>query len=159
MRDSEKGAKVPEFLRESLEAAQERLEAFEGDAQKVLKDLVQKGRESRKEITMLVQRLSKQDWRMDDLRGRFGMLRAQGKERAQELRGRAEGFRAEAMEKLEDLQSKTITFLGVATREQVEELSAELERLAKRLDQSTAKKSPAGKKAPGKKAAKRSAER
>jgi polyhydroxyalkanoate synthesis regulator phasin len=160
MRDSEKGAKVPEFMRESLEAAQERLEAFEGDAQKLLKDLVQKGRESRKEITVLVQRLSKQDWRMDDLRGRFGKLRAQGKERAQELRGRAEGFRTDAMEKLEDLQSKAITFLGVATREQVEELSAELERLARRLDQSVAKKTAVGKSAPAaKKSSKRSAGR
>jgi hypothetical protein len=149
MRDSDKAVKVPEFLRESLESAQERLDAFEGDAQRVLKDLVQKGRESRKEITVLLQRLSKQDWTMGDLRGRFGRLRAQGKERAHELRGKAEGFRAEAMERLEELQSKAITFLGVASREQVEELSAELERLAKRLEQppKAAKKAPVTKKA------------
>ena len=148
---SEKNAKVPEFLRESLEAAQARLEVFEDEAQKVVKDLMQKGRESRRELTDLLQRVSKQDWtRMDDLRGRFGKLRAQGKERAHELRGRADTFRTDAMEKLEDLQSKAITFLGVATREQVEELSAELERLARRLErpgkQTTARKPAAAKK-------------
>ena len=150
MQTSDKNGKVPEFLKEPLEAAQARLEAFEEEAQKVVKDLMQKGRESRKEIAVLIQRLSKQDWNMDDLRGRFGKLRDQGKERAHELRGRAEHFRTDAMEKLEDLQSKAITFLGVATREQVEELSAELERLARRLErpgkQTTARKPAAAKK-------------
>jgi hypothetical protein len=160
MRQSaEKSPKVPEFLRESLVAAQERLEAFEGDAQKVLKDLVQKGRESRREITDLVQRLSRQDWRMDELRGRFGKLRAQGTKRANELRGRAETFRTDAMERLEELQTKAISFLGVATREQVEDLSAELERLSKRLDQAAGKPAPRKPPAAGKKPSKRSAQR
>jgi hypothetical protein len=33
-----------------------------------------------------------------------------------------------------DLQSRAVSFLGVATREQVEELSKELDRLARRID-------------------------
>lgn len=126
--------KVPEFLREPLEAAQARLAEFEEEAQKVFKDLVQKGKASRKDVAELVHRLSKQDWHMDELKDRVARLREQGMERAQELRGRAESFRSEAMEKLEDLQAKAVAFLGVATREQVEELSSELERLARRLD-------------------------
>ena len=126
--------KVPEFLREPLEHAQARLAEFEEEAQKVFKDLMQRGKESRKDVTVLVQRLSKQDWKMGELKGRVTKLREQGMERAQELRGRAESFRSEAMEKLEELQTKAVAFLGVATREQVEELSRELERLARRLD-------------------------
>ena len=126
--------KVPEFLREPLEAAQARLAEFEEEAQKVFKDLMQKGKESRKDVAILVQRLSKQDWNMDELKGRVTKLRDQGMERAQELRGRAESFRSDAMERLEELQTKAVAFLGVATREQVEELSKELERLARRLD-------------------------
>jgi polyhydroxyalkanoate synthesis regulator phasin len=126
--------KVPEFLREPLEAAQARLADFEEEAQKVFKDLMQKGKESRKDVAVLVQRLSKQDWKMDELKDRVTKLREQGMERAQELRGRAESFRSEAMEKLEELQTKAVAFLGVATREQVEELSKELERLARRLE-------------------------
>ena len=109
-------AKVPEFLREPIEAAQARLEAFEEEAQKVFKDLVQKGRESRKDFAELVQRLSKQDWAMGDLRDRVSKLREHGMERAQELKGRAETFRADALERLEELQTKTVAFLGVATR-------------------------------------------
>ncbi len=131
---STNGMKVPEFLREPIEAAQARLMEFEEEAQKVFKDLLQKGKESRKDIADLVQRLSKQDWHVEELRGRVSKLREQGMERAQELRGRAESFRADAMERLEDLQTKAVAFLGVATREQVEALSHELERISRRLD-------------------------
>jgi polyhydroxyalkanoate synthesis regulator phasin len=134
MPDNQRNPRVPEFLREPLEAAQARLEAFEEEAQKVFKDLVQKGRASRKDFAELVQRLSAQEGYMDELRGRMGKLKTQGKERAQALRGKAETFRSDAMERLEDLQGKAITFLGVASREQVEELSRELDRLVKRLD-------------------------
>ena len=126
--------KVPEFLREPIEAAQARLEAFEEEAQKVIHDLMQKGRESSKDFADLVQRLSKQDWHIDELRERVEKLRVQGMERAHELRGRAETFRAEALERLEELQAKAVAFLGVATRDQVLELSHELEKLSKRLE-------------------------
>jgi hypothetical protein len=146
MPESQRNPKVPEFLREPLEAAQARLESFEEEAQKVFKDLVQKGRASRKDFADLVQRLSKQDWNMDDLRGRFGKLREQGKERATEWRGKAEHFRSDAVDRLENLQTKAISFLGVASREQVLELSRELDRLARRLDRGTNGK-PAAKKA------------
>ena len=131
---TDKSMKVPEFLREPLEAAQARLVEFEEEAQKVFKELMQKGKESRKDVTELVQRLSRQDWRLDELKDRVTKLRAHGMERANELKDRAETFRAEAMERLEDLQTKAVAFLGVATREQVEELSRELERLAKKID-------------------------
>ena len=131
---------MPEFL-QPLQAAQARLVEFEEEAQKVFKELMHKGKESRKDVAELVQRLSKQDWRMDELKDRVTRLRVHGMERANELKDRAETFRAEAMEKLEDLQTKAVAFLGVATREQVEELSRELERLAKRIDKgSRAKK-------------------
>ncbi len=126
--------KIPEFLREPIEAAQARLVEFEEEAQKVFKELMQKGKESRKDVAELVQRLSKQDWSVGELKGHVTRLRVQGMERASELRGRAETFRADAMEKLEDLQTKAVAFLGVATREQVEELSREIEKLARRIE-------------------------
>ncbi len=138
--------KVPEFLREPLEAAQARLEAFEDEAQRVWKELMQKGKESRKDIGVLVQRLQKQDWYLPelqkrieklDLQKRLEKLRETGAERAGEWRGRAETFRAEAMERLVELQSKAVRFLGVATREQVEELSREIERLVRSLEKRT----------------------
>src|SRR6266702_3394082 len=75
---------------------------------------------------------------------------AEFEEGAHELRGKAESFRSEAMEKLEELQAKAVAYLGVATREQVLELSRELERLSRRLEKS-------GKPTRSRKAAKRQA--
>jgi hypothetical protein len=126
-----KAAKVPEFLREPLEAAQTRLGQLEEEAQRILKDLKVRGRAGRKDLEDMVHRLSKQDW--TEMTKRIEKLREQGVERASEWRGRAETFRAEAMERVVDLQARAISFLGVATRDQVEELSKELERLAKRI--------------------------
>lgn len=128
--------KVPEFLREPLEAAQVRFGQIEEEAQRVLKDLMVRGRAGRKDIEHMMLRLSKQDWNLPEMKHRLGKLREQGVGRAAEWRGKAETFRAEAMERVLELQTRAVSFLGVATREQVEELSRELERLAKRLDRS-----------------------
>jgi poly(hydroxyalkanoate) granule-associated protein len=93
-----KAMKVPEFLREPLEAAQARLEQIEVEAQRVLKDLVERGRASRKDLEHMVQKLSKQDWTFPEMKQRIDRLREQGVERAAEWRGKAETFRAEALE-------------------------------------------------------------
>jgi polyhydroxyalkanoate synthesis regulator phasin len=123
--------KVPEFLREPLVAAQARFGHLEEEAQRVLKDLVDRGRASRKDLEQMVQRLSRQDW--TDMRHRLERLREQGAERAAEWRGRADTFRVEALERVVELQGRAVSFLGVATREQVEELSRELDRLTRRI--------------------------
>jgi len=126
--------KMPEFLREHFEAAQARLGQLEGEAQRVWRDLVLKGRAGRKDLEQIVQRISKQDWTFAELKQLLERLREQGVERAAEWRGKAESVRAEAMERMVELQGKLVAFLGVATREQVEELSRELERLSRRIE-------------------------
>lgn len=130
------GPKASEFIRESLEAAQSRLERFEEEAQRVLKDLMDKGRASRREFEQKVHRLSAQDWSMPEVRHRLDRLRSEGAGRAAEWRERAESFRAEALERLMEMQGRAVSFLGVATRDQVEELSREIDRLAKRIEKS-----------------------
>lgn len=131
---TENGLKVPEFLREPLVAAQARLGHLEDEAQRVLKEIKEKGRASRKDLEQMVARLSRQDWTFPEVKQRLDKLREQGVERATEWRGKAESFRSEALERMLDLQSRAVSFLGVATREQVDELSRELERLARRLE-------------------------
>lgn len=134
--------KVPEFLREPMEAAQARLGQLEDEAQRVIKDLMVRGRASRKDIEHIMRRLSKQDWTFPELKTRFEKLRGQGAERAAELKGRAESFRAETLERVGDLHNRAVAFLGVASREQVEELSKELDRLARKLARSERAKRP-----------------
>ncbi len=145
-----RNVKVPEFLREPIEAAQARLGQLEEDAERMLKDLMDKGRASRKEIEQIVARLSKQDWKLPEMKHRIEKLREQGVERAAEWRGRAETFRVEAMERVMDLQGRTIAFLGVASRDQVEELSREIDKLSRKIAKTSPKK--------GRKAARLSAE-
>lgn len=132
--ESGRSVKMPEFLREPIVAAQARLEQLEEEAQRVLKDLMDRGRASRKDLEHMVQKLSEQDWTFPEMRQRIEKLRDQGVERASEWRGRAESFRAEALDRMIDLQNRAVAFLGVATREQVEELSKELDRLARRIE-------------------------
>jgi polyhydroxyalkanoate synthesis regulator phasin len=128
---AEKTVKVPEFLREPLEAAQARLGVLEEESQRMLKELMQKGKAGRREIVEMVEKLSKQDWTVDELKVRLGKLKHQGAELAAEWRDRA---RHEALDRLVEMHAKAIAFLGVASREQVSELSRELERLSRKLE-------------------------
>jgi len=123
--------KVPDFLKGQLD----RLVQFEESAQKTLKDLVQKGRASRKDLEVLLVKVSKDD-RVTELKGRLEKLQRTGAVRAEALRDRAETFRAEALERILEFQGKAVSFLGVATRDQVEELHRELDRLARRFEKS-----------------------
>ena len=131
-----RASKMADFLREPIEAAQARIGLLEEEAQRVIKDLMVRGRASKKDIEHIVHRLSKQDWTFPEMKQRLEKLRGQGAERAAEWRGKAESFRAETLERMVELQGRAVAFLGVATREQVEELSKELERLARRLERS-----------------------
>jgi ElaB/YqjD/DUF883 family membrane-anchored ribosome-binding protein len=114
-------ARVEEFLRESVEVAQERLEQLEAEAQKVFHD-----------VSVRLQKVSRKDWA--EMRERLEHLREVGRERAEEWKGRAQGFRVDAVERLEALQEKALKFLGVATRDEVAELSREINKILKRLD-------------------------
>ena len=87
-------------------------------------------------MEQIIQRLAKQGKALPEVVHLLERLRDQGAERAAEWRGKAESFRTEALERMVALQGKAVAFLGVATREQVEELSKELERLAKRIEKS-----------------------
>jgi polyhydroxyalkanoate synthesis regulator phasin len=125
--------KVPEFFKDQLEQAQARLGQLEEGAEKALKELVEKGRASRKELEAALLRLSKDD-RVVDLKGKLARFQRTGAVRAEEWKGKAESFRAEALERIVELQGKAVHFLGVATKDEVEELHRELDRLAKRLE-------------------------
>jgi len=143
--EDHRSLKMPEFLREPFEAAQARLGHLEGEAQRVWKDLMVRGRAGRKDIEQILQRLARQDWNFPEMKQVVDRFREQGAQRAAEWRSRADSFRAEALERMVELQGKAVAFLGVATREQVEELSRELERLARRIERG-AKSRRSGKK-------------
>lgn len=130
---SKRAMKVPEFLKDQIEQAQSRIALLEEGAEKALKELVQKGRASRKDLEAMLVRLAKDD-RLVELRGRLEKFQRTGAVRAEEWKDRAESFRAEALERIVELQGKAVSFLGVATKDEVEELHRELDRLAKKFE-------------------------
>jgi ElaB/YqjD/DUF883 family membrane-anchored ribosome-binding protein len=123
---------MEKFLRESVEVAQARLETIEAEAQKLLH-----------ELSARLQKVSGKDWA--EVRERLEAIREVGRERAEEWKDRAQEFRVDAAEKLETLQVKALKFLGVASREEVAELSREINKILKRLDDSRKRKAAAAK--------------
>jgi predicted RNase H-like nuclease (RuvC/YqgF family) len=116
----------------------------------ILKDLAKRGKAGRREVEALIEKVAgdaKIDRRIGQLRQKVEHLQKTGWERTEAWRGKADSFRAEALERMIDLQGKAVSFLGVATREQVEELQSELERLAKKIENGQ-KARPAKKSAP-----------
>jgi hypothetical protein len=126
-RNAKNSAKVEGFLRESVEVAQARLETLEAEAQKLMH-----------EVQTRFQKVSGKDWA--EVRERLDHLREVGMERAEEWKDKAQEFRVEAAEKLENLQVSALRFLGVASREEVAELSREINKILKRLDESRKRK-------------------
>jgi len=103
----------------------------------ILKELAKKGKAGRKEIEARLEKVvgdAHIEQRIAELRGKLELLQKTGRERTETWRGKADSFRAEALERMVEVQGKVVSFLGVATREQVEELHHELERLAKRIE-------------------------
>ncbi|HVO19089.1 MAG TPA: hypothetical protein VMU15_07530 [Anaeromyxobacter sp.] len=137
--------KFRELFKEPIEAAHVRLGQIEEEAHRVWKDLLLKGRASRKDMEQIFLRFAKQGRALPEVRHLLERLREQGAERAAEWRGKAESFRAEALERMLELQGKAVAFLGVATREQVEELSRELGRLERRIEHGQKARRPARK--------------
>lgn len=116
----------------------------------LLKELAKKGKAGRKEIEARLEKMvgdAHIEDRIAELRGKLELLQKTGRERTEVWRGKADSFRAEALERMVEVQGKVVSFLGVATREQVEELHHELERLAKRIE-SGQKARPARKSTP-----------
>lgn len=121
-KSAKNATKVEGFLRESVEVAQARLEVLEAEAQKLLH-----------EVQTRFQKVSGKDWA--EVKERLEHLREVGRERAEEWKDKAQEFRVDAAERLETLQEKALRFLGVATREEVAELSREINKILKRLDE------------------------
>jgi len=130
---AQRAIKVPEFLKEQIEQAQVRIGQLEEGAEKALKELVAKGRASRKDLETILVKLSKDD-RVVDLKAKLEKFQHTGAIRAEAWMDKAESFRTEALERILELQGKAVSFLGVATRDEIVELHRELDRLAKKFE-------------------------
>lgn len=127
------------FVKDSIEQAQVRLEAIEKEATKVINELRTASKSSRKELASLVEKLQAGEL-FESARDR-----AQGAEK--QLKASAAKIGGELAERLAAVQQSVLHFVGVASRDEVEELVAELEKISKRLAKLTrTDKAPAKKK-------------
>lgn len=112
---------VQGFVKGQFNVAQKRLVAFEAEAERVLKNLIARGQDSRKELDALLERLGTAELKILN-----GSLR--------ELAKRAQEVSQDAKKKLEEFQSRVLEVAGVASQNQVKALNRQLSKLSRRLD-------------------------
>lgn len=107
-------------VKESIEQARGRLMDLQAEALKVVQELVEKGKASSKDVTELLQKVGTPD--------------LVDREYLKQLTGKARGVRREIVDGFEDLRHRVIALAGVATREEVDEIARDLNRLSKKID-------------------------
>lgn len=127
---------VPTFVTEGIETGRARLKDLETQAQEIIRDLYARGN---KELDELKGRIPLDNFRdrlaidrlpIDDLADRAKGFETQTRTRANEVA-------ADLERRLQDIQDKTLGLIGVASREQVQSLAADIDRLARRVDSLT----------------------
>jgi hypothetical protein len=115
---------VTSFVKGGLEQMQQRLGNLETEAQRSLRSLMERGRESAsREVGALRQRLNE------------GAQHLREKAAVQELEKRAIRVGGALRERLDGLQNRVVRMVGgVASQSQVELLNRELDRLSRKLD-------------------------
>ncbi len=121
-----KAKDLQKFVMTQLDEAQKRFQLLEHDAEKALKGLVDRGRESRKELEKLVNRLQ-------------GEIHLFDGATVKQIGKRAEAATAEMRKRLDTLHARVVEASGVASHAQVKELRSEINRLAKKIDALTGK--------------------
>lgn len=119
-----KANQVQTFVKEQIEEAQKRILAIEGEAKRALETLVEKGKESRKELQGVLKRFNAKDLKF--LENPSATVKEIGK--------RAEAAGTEMKKRFDALQSRLIEVSGVASQAQLRELNKELHRLTRKVD-------------------------
>jgi hypothetical protein len=125
---SGKQVTVQQFMKERLEEARERLNGFETEAEDAIKNLVAKGKEQRKELEQLIEKLNGKE------------LLALETRTVKQLGKKANQATHEVKKRFEEMQAKVLQATGVASSTQVKEINREISRLGKKLDALISKK-------------------
>jgi len=137
---------VPAFVTTGIEAGRARLKDLESQAQDVLKDLYARGNRG---VEDLRERLPIEALReripVDDLVDRARDFESEARTRAGELA-------ADLEQRLQDIQNRTLALVGVASQGQIETLSHDIDRLARRVDRLTRATKATGAKKPASRA-------
>ena len=119
-----KSRDLQQFVMAQLQEAQRRFQTLENDAEKALKGLMARGKESRKDIQKLLNRLNAGEVHFFDTANAT----------VKQLGKRAEQAGTQMRKRLDEIQARLVAASGMATQAQVKELRAEINRLAKKVD-------------------------
>jgi len=119
-----KSKDLQQFVMAQLQEAQRRFQALESDAEKALKGLMARGKESRRDIQKLLNRLNAGESHFFD----------NANATVKHLGKRAEQAGTQMRKRLDDIQARLLSASGMATQAQVKELRSEINRLAKKVD-------------------------
>lgn len=130
--------RIPEYLKEKVVDAQAALKNIEDEAQKFLKDIMEKGKASRRELDELLTRVSTGEFmekvKANEQASRAKVAQLANRVRTSEFASKAQGLQKELLGRLDELQHKVLEVVGVATRDQVSVLSREISKLSKRVE-------------------------
>jgi len=121
-------SQLQNFVEGQLHEAQKRWNGLENEAGKVLKNLVARGQKSRKELENLLHKLNAHD------------LNLLENPTVKQLGKRANKASVEVRKRLDTLHARVIEVSGVASQNQVREISREINRLSKKVDSLAGKK-------------------
>ncbi len=119
-----KSKELQQFVMTQLQEAQKRFQTLENDAEKALKGLMARGKESRKDIQKLLNRLNAGETHFFD----------NANATVKQLGKRAEQAGTQMRKRLDEIQARLVSASGMATQAQVKELKGEINRLAKKVD-------------------------
>ncbi|HEY3447056.1 MAG TPA: hypothetical protein VGK67_11860 [Myxococcales bacterium] len=112
--------KIADRFKDSLEQAQARLTTLEEEAQKVFQEVLDRSKASRKEMSTIINRLNSGE--------------IFDKKTVKQWEGKARHVSADLAHRFEDLRSRAIQYAGVASRDQVDELARDLDKLSRKID-------------------------
>lgn len=113
----------PAVRRGPFDHLQARLETLETEARGRLRKALGAGNGALLGLDEALARVSSEDWSVEGVRRRLGLLRA-----------RAENLRAAALRRVAEMPGSAVSALATGSRAPVQNLARELDRLAKRLD-------------------------
>ena len=116
-----KARNLETFVKQQISGAQKRIEGFEHEAEKVLKNLKARSRGPAREVEKLL--------------GQINTNVLLENPKVKELGRKATQVRSELRKRLDGIQTRAVEAVGVASQAQVKELNRELSRLSKKLDQ------------------------
>lgn len=126
-KESKSPSQLQDFVKGQIQEAHKRLNGLEEEASKVLKNLMARGQQSRREIEELLHKLNAREMKLLEAK----LLK---NPTVKQLGKRANQATTELRKQLDRVQTRVLEASGMATQSQVKEINKEINRLSKKVE-------------------------